>query len=54
MDTFVSNLKDFFATPFKGASQMNTGDWFLFIGFFLVVVIIWNIVFSHVIAGIEK
>lgn len=48
-----NNLKAFFAAPYRGATEMNAGDWFLFVGFLLVVLTLWAMIFNHVKEGIE-
>lgn len=48
------NVKAFFAEPYKGAAEMNVGDWFLFLGLILVLLGFWGMIFRHIAEGIEK
>ncbi len=47
------NFKAFFAQPYQGAAEMDAGDWFLWIGFLLVVLGLWAMIFNHIREGIE-
>lgn len=41
-------MGNFFAQPFKGGSEMDTLDWFLFLGLLIVLSIIWGFILRHI------
>ena len=41
------HFQDFLSAPFRGASEMDVIDWFMFIGLILVIMIMWNIILKH-------
>lgn len=47
----MENVMSFVNRPF-GAVEMTAVDWFLFIGFFLVCMIAWRLILSHIVAEI--
>lgn len=47
------NVKAFFVRPYKGATEMDTTDWFLWTGFVLILLMIWGMIFRHVAMGIK-
>ena len=49
-DNFVA----FWERPYKGAAEMSVVDWFLITGMFLTVLVVWNLIFRHVIEGITQ
>lgn len=42
------NFKSFMAQPFK--SEGTALDWFLFLGFLILVMAVWRIILTHIIA----
>ncbi len=47
MQSFGARFADFYAAPFKGA-DMDALDWFLFLGFILIVWIMWAYILNHI------
>lgn len=48
------NFVSFYQQPFKGGSDMDAGDWFLFLGLLIVLMVIWNLIFYHIKEGIGE
>jgi len=40
------NFKDFLAEPFQ--DDMDAVEWFMFVGFVLILIILWSIILRHV------
>lgn len=49
----LDNFKQFFAQPWKGASEMSVVDWFLWLGTILVLLAIWRLIFRHIEEGVS-
>lgn len=47
-----ASFKDWLAQPFS--AEQDAKRWFLFIGFFLCVMILWRIILGHIIAGLRE
>lgn len=45
------NFKSFWAEPFSG--EMDAVQWFLFLGFIIVCIALWNLIFYHIKEGIS-
>lgn len=43
------NFKAFLAEPFH--SEMDAMDWFLFVGFLIAVLVMWNLILYHIKEG---
>lgn len=44
-------FKNFFSHPFS--EDMSAGDWFLFIGLLLLILIAWHLILSHLLAELD-
>lgn len=44
----MGHFMDFMNAPFRGASDMDAIDWFMFIGLILIIMILWNIILKHI------
>ncbi len=42
------NFAAFANRPWKGASEMDVTDWFMFIGMVIVLLVMWNIILRHI------
>jgi len=43
---FIENFKSFFAKPFS--QDMSATNWFLFLGFVIIVMVMWRIILAHI------
>ena len=50
-DHFKTDFSNWVAKPF--AEDMPASHWFLFIGFVLILVVIWNIILIHLFDAIK-
>ena len=45
------NVKGWWADPFN--ADMSATNWFLFIGFLIVAVVLWRLILGHILEGVK-
>lgn len=45
----IDDLKQTWRQPFR--ADMSAVDWFLFVGLFLIIMILWRIILNHITEG---
>lgn len=45
---FWTNFKAFMAEPFS-SDNMDAKDWFLFLGLVIAILMIWHLIFNHIV-----